>query len=100
MDATHTFARADYAQLNLRRALAHLSLARSEIQSVADDALPQDVRDGIYDALGQLANTVQSAEGALRAAVDASGMVEFVDPLAASQADTLARFERFVGRAS
>lgn len=96
----HTFARAADAQLSLRRALAHLSIARREIQSVADDALPRDVRDGADDALGQLENTVQSAEGALRAAVVASGMAEVVDPVAASQADTLARFERFIGRAS
>jgi thiamine pyrophosphate-dependent acetolactate synthase large subunit-like protein len=40
----HTFARAADAQLSLRRALAHLSIARDLIQSVADDALPQDVR--------------------------------------------------------
>ena len=55
----HNFATAADAQLSIRRALAHLSIARDLIQSVADDALPQDVRDNAYDALGQLENTVQ-----------------------------------------
>ena len=96
----HNFARAADAQLSLRRALAHLSIARDLIQSVADDALPRDLRDAAADALGQLENTVQSTEGAIRDAIVASGMAEVVDPVAASQADTLARFERFIGRAS
>jgi uncharacterized protein (UPF0147 family) len=96
----HTFARAADAQLSLRRALAHLSIARDLIQSVADDALGRAVRENADDALGQLANAIQSTEGALRAAVVASGMAEVVDPVAASQAETLARFERFIARAS
>ena len=96
----HTFATAADAQLSLRRALAHMSIARDLIQSVADDALPQDVRDNAYDALGQLENTVQSAEGALRAAIVASGMAEVVDPVAKHQADTLRSFNEFIARAS
>lgn len=96
----HTFARAADAQLSLRRALAALDDARRAIQSVADDALPQCLRDYADDALGQLENTVQSAEGALRMAVVASGMAEVVDPLAKHHAETMRSFNEFIGRAS
>jgi len=70
----------DTAQITIRRAIDVLKLASHDLLLVVDGCIDPAVSDAAQAARDQVLNAIQEAEGALRIAVDASGLVEVHEP--------------------